>query len=803
MQKNKNSEKDYINQYGYFANNGKEYVITTHSTPRPWTNVISNGDYGFIISQTGGGYSWKSNAQLNRITRWEQDLIKDEWGKYIYIKDNDTNKIWSAAWKPVCAEPDFYECRHGIGYTKITSLNEGIETELLMFVAPNEPVEIINLKLKNKSSKKRNLSVFTYFEWNLGAAPDSHREFHKLFIETEFNKNLDSIFASKRLWEVPSKRGHWNKNWEYIAFHSSNKKINSFETDKESFIGMYRNQKNPIALEKDKLENNLGNWLDPIGSLKIDLKINSNESDEVIFLVGAVEEKKKAKSIIKKYKSSKKVDAALNEIIAKWENILSKQEIKTPDKSMDYIVNTWSKYQAISGRLWGRTGYYQTGGAFGFRDQLQDSQIFLPLEPEQTKKQILLHAQHQFKNGTVYHWWHPLSEIGLTTEMTDDLLWLPYLVLQYIDEVGELNILDEKEIFVDDKNKQSIFIHSTKAIDRVLLRLSKRGIPLIGAGDWNDGLSAVGLNWKGESIWLGQFLYSILINFSKICFKYNKNTIAKRYLIEAEKLKINLNKYGWDGKYYYGATKDSGEKLGSSKSKEGKIWLNTQTWGIISEIAVNSRAEKILDVIENKLETKVGPILISPAYFTPDSEIGYLTRYSPGSRENGGVYTHAATWGVIAAAKLKRSEMAYRIFSNLNPINLSKNPNEYYAEPYVTSGNIDGPQSKNFGRGGWTWYTGSATWLQKVAVEWILGIRASFNGLIVDPCIPKNWNEYEITRIFRGVTYNISIKNPQNKSFGVKEVKINGIKTNCQKENDAVVLPIPKKNKIINVEIVL
>ena len=461
------------------------------------------------------------------------------------------------------------------------------------------------------------------------------------------------------------------------------------------------------------------------------------------------------------------------------------------------MVNKWLKYQAICGRLWARTAYYQQSGAFGFRDQLQDSLVFLPIDPSLTKKQIRLHAAHQFKDGTVLHWWHPITETGLPTKMTDDLLWLPFVVFHYINETGDYQILKLKEPYYDDpKIKATIFDHCTAAIDRVLKRFSKRGLPLIGAGDWNDGLSAVGLDMKGESIWLAEFLFLVLKDFSSLSDDIGKKKIASRYLKKANDLKKAFDKYAWDGDWFYRATKDNGEKIGSRKNKEGKIYLNAQTWSVISGIAAEDKQLKAMDSVTKLLLKKNGTLLLHPAYTKPDEMIGYLTRYAPGRRENGGVYSHAATWSIWAYSLLKQNKNSFEAFRRMCPVYNGMNPDEYNAEPYVTPGNIDGPDSPNYGMGGWTWYTGSAAWFQKVIVDWILGIRATKDGLLIDPCVPEEWKEYSVTRIFRNTTYNISVINQSGSGNNVDYITVDGKK---QKNN---ILSIAQK-KTIEVKVYL
>ncbi len=765
--------KIFKTKYGHFSNDGKEYIITTPRTPRPWINVISNGDYGITFSQTGGGYSWRTHAQLNRLTRWDQDLIKDEWGKYIYLRD-EKGHVWSAGWKPVCSEPDFYECRHGVGYSIITSKNFGIETALKVFLPNEDPVEIWKLTIRNKTKKLRTLNLYTFFEWALGQSPDWHREFHKSFIETEYDSTSNSILATKRLWEVPTDRGHWNTNWPYVAFHSSSEKPVSFDTDKESFIGMYGSQSMPAGVLEKTLKRKKGNWLDHIASLQHIIKIKPNEEKTISFNIGCAESREQAIDLAKKYQSEKNIDTAFVQMQERWQSLLTTTEVSTPDDAMNALENTWLKYQTISGRIWGRTAYYQTGGAFGFRDQLQDSQIWLMVDSEKTKNQLHLHARHQFKDGTVYHWWHPMSEIGMRNQIMDNLLWMPFVMNAYLQETNDYSILTETEPFVDDSAARNMYDHCVKAIDKSLERFSARGLPLIGSGDWNDGLSAVGLDMKGESIWLGHFLHRILLDFSAVAKKQNDPGRAERYSLKAKELKEKLNTIGWDGEYYYGATKDSGEKIGSKENSEGSVWLNPQTWAIIAGVSDETRSNQVMDVVEKKLEKEIGPLLLYPAYKTPDKYVGYLTRYSPGMRENGGVYTHGATWAVIAAALLGRGESAYRFYSKLNPINRGKNPDKYFAEPYVTPGNIEGPDSPFFGRGGWTWYSGSASWLFKVGLEWILGVRAATEGLLVDPCIPSSWKGYTVKRTFRGAVYTIEVKNPNGVQCGIKELWVDG-----------------------------
>lgn len=790
--------KKFETKYGYFSEDGSEYIIKTFETPKPWVNVLTNGRYGLVISQAGGGFSWLEHSEYNRLNRWHQDLIKDDWGKYFYIKNNKTGEIFSPTWMPVKSNPKSFQCTFGLGYTKFISDFNGIIITLIVFVPINDELEIWNFEVENRTDSDIDLSVYTYFEWCLGSSADHHREFHKTFIETRFDESLNAMTATKRLWEIPiNNRGHWNIEYPYLGFISSNKNINDFDGDKESFIGQYGSIERPRGVLANQLSKKIGKWNDSIGTVKIELSILPNSTDNFSFYIGIKKNQNQIKKTLEKYVNQELILNALAEVKNFWNEMLSTLEINTQDDAMNILVNKWLRYQAIAGRLWARTANYQQSGAFGFRDQLQDSLVFLPINPKMTEKQIRLHARHQFQDGTVLHWWHPITETGLQTKMTDDLLWLPFVIIQYIDETSDYKILDIKEPYYDNlKQIDTLFNHSIKAIERVLSRFSKRGLPLIGAGDWNDGLSAVGLDMKGESIWLAEFLYLILIRFSEICEKIHNKKLSKRYYQKASELKKAFDELAWDGKWYFRATKDNGEKIGSIKNKEGKIYLNAQTWSIISCIADHSKAIKAMDAVTKYLLKKNGCLLLSPAYTKPDEMIGYLSRYAPGRRENGGVYTHAATWAIWAYALLKENELAYKSYKNLCPIFNGMNPDEYVAEPYVTPGNIDGPDSPNFGMAGWTWYTGSANWFQKVIVDWILGIRATVDGLVIDPCIPADWKHYSVKRLFRNTIYNIRVFNNSINNARLDYMIVDGqiIKSNLIK---------PLKKAKVNVDVYL
>jgi len=766
----------FKSSYGYFSDDGKEYIITTPITPRPWGNVISNGDYGMMISQTGSGYSWRGNAGQNRITRSFQDLIKDNWGKYFYIRDLKRNTYWSAAYKPVMHPYESFSVVHGIGYSRFIQKIEDIESELLVFVSANDPVEIFQLTLRNAGQESRELDVTSYAEWLLGFAPDEHREFHKLFIETSADAPNQTVYARKCLWGFPDDRGrHNNIDWPYTAFMSVSEPLKSFDCDKESFLGLYQNDDKPHAMSLPQLAGKSGRFTDAIAALQVEVHLAPGEAKTIVFTLGVAEDgREDAADLIERYTSVEKSKKALQEVHQFWSRFLDGEKVETPDEALNFMTNTWLKYQSISCRLWGKSAFYQVSAGYGFRDQLQDSQIFLVGEPEFTRKQLLMHAAQQFIEGDVFHWWFSIRGGGPRTNCSDDLLWLPFILDAYLQETDDLDILDESIPYLNGA-PEPLYDHCKRAIERSFSRFSPRGIPLMGDHDWNDGLSAVGTLLKGESFWVAEFLYMILGNFIPLARLRGDDGFADKCQIVRDNLKDALNRYGWDGEWYMQATTDDGLLLGSITNDEGKIFLMPNTWAVISGAADEQRAAIVMNSVTKYLLRDFGTLLNYPAFTKPRPDIGYVTRYAPGLRENGGVYTHAATWAVWAYTLVGQPNLAYEAYRRICPPNRSGDIDTYKAEPYVTPGNIDGPLSEYYGRGGWTWYTGSSQWLHRVATHWILGIRPQKDGLLVDPSIPSDWSEYRVTRKFRNATYEISVHNPAHLHSGVKSMSVDGV----------------------------
>lgn len=779
--------------YGYFSDDGREYIITRPDTPMPWINVISNGDYGLTLSQAGSGYSWRSHASLNRITRWEQDLIRDEWGKYLYLRDQDSGEVWSPTWQPCGASLEDYRVRHGLGYSVIEARRETLRSEVTYTVPLDAPCEVWLVRLRNLDEQPRRLQLFSYFEWLLGAAPDWHREFHRIFIETDYETDHGALLATKVLWDLPGQEGpHWNRSWPYVAFHSASQRPAGFDSDKRAFLGRHGHLALPQAVQRGQSTGTLGRFGDAIASLRLDVEVAPGATTEVVFTLGAARDREEALTLATRFREPAAAHEALAAVQARWAEITGGLVIETPDPAVNVMGNHWLPYQAIAGRLWGRTAYYQTGGAYGYRDQLQDSLVWLLLgQPAETLKQIRLHAAHQYQDGIALHWWHPLAEAGLRSRYSDDLLWLPFATLHYIHETGDTACLAEEMPFYDG-GSGTLLDHCQRAFDVALGRRSARGLPLILEADWNDGLNATGAAGRGESIWMAHFLHYLLRGWADLD-TLDQATRA-RYCAEAEALRQATNSHGWDGAWYWRATTDDGAALGSASAEEGQIFLNAQTWSVLGGTAPAERAELAMASARQRLYKPYGALLLEPAYTQPDARVGYLTRYAPGLRENGGVYVHAACWAVLAESRLHGADAAYQLWRSLCPPLRGAQPEHYMAEPYVMPGNVDGPLSPFEGRGGWTWYTGSGAWYYRALVEGVLGIVAGADGLQVPKELPGEWQQFRVRRVYRGVTYDIQVRRA-----GAGETP--GCRVNGQAWQGAV-LPLAAAGETQQVEVV-
>ncbi len=741
-------------RYGHFSADGREYIITDPRPPRPWSNVIANERFGLAVSQSGSGFTWIDNSQLAVVNWWQQDFAQDTAGKFIYARDAASGEVWSLSPAPVWIDGDAYACHHGIGYTTFVMSHHGVESEWTLFAHERETVELWIVRLRNTSGRARSLELTGYLEWCCGVTPAPRREFHKLFIETAFEGN--AAFGWNHMWDVPNARwGHWNTSFPYVAAFGTTANVTSVEGEKSEFIGRNGTVRAPAALARKEWRGLSGRHYDPVAAMRMSVSLGAGEEKTIGFAIAVDRTRDGAAKLLRDQLDVGAMEKALGEVKQSWIDRLSTHRVETGDARFDSFLNDWTRYQAISARIWGRAGYYQQSGAYGYRDQLQDSQVWLTIDPERCRKQIDLHAAHQFADGSVYHWWHPLSEQGHVTKMTDDLLWLGFVTANYLRESGDFSVLDDRAPFLDDANAAPLEDHVRRAFERVFRRTSARGLPFIGAGDWNDGLSAAGLEEKGESVWLAHFLAGLLADWNEIHRRSGKAAFAADYDQRHARLVDAINTHAWDGEWYWRATLDDGSCIGSRENRNGRIYLNAQTWAVLNDVAPPDRAAACMRAVHEHLVRDSGALLLAPAYDTPDERIGYITRYAPGLRENGGVYTHAATWAIAAACKMKDAELVARLLHSIDPTN--KDPERYWAEPYVLPGNVDGPDSPLNGRAGWTWYTGSASWLHRVVAEWVLGVRPTWDGLLVDPCLPPQWKRARVVRPWRGKVLEIEV----------------------------------------------
>lgn len=772
------------NKYGRFVEDGRAYEITEPNTPRPWTNVVSNGRYGFVVSQHGAGFSWLDHCQLNVLTQWRMDHIRDEHGRFIYLSDLDSEDVWSVTPHPCRAAFDSYRCVHRAGSTTFESSLHEIEASWTLGVAPDDQAELWTLTLTNHTDRDRNIRIGSFFQWCCDAAPDSAREFHRLFFTTRHDAERNAVLATKNVWNAPfgNSDDHWNRAWPYVAgfaMPAVEGDRNWSTSDTEGFLGRSGDQRRPEAM-LNGCEPSFGRFADPCAGMGADLKIAPGESVTRTFVLAVSEDQATLNATFDKFKTQQSIQSAIQASTDGWHDRLSPTNVQTDREDFNLLNNHWLPYQAISARLWARSGYYQQSGAYGFRDQLQDSQIWLHREPERCRDQIMLHAAHQFVDGSVYHWWNPITETGLHDRCSDDYLWLPFITASYIRETDDLGILDLEAPFVDDKTLTTLREHAKRSIARALSRISKRGLPYIGDNDWNDGLSALGgaeLDDEagGESVWLAFFLMTILEDFGQVLERSGDHQTPKQYAIAREALHEAVRTHAWDGAWFRRATDADGRWLGSKDSLEGQIFLNAQTWAQFAQAGSDEQREQAWDSLKERLLTAYGPLLLAPAYTVPDPNIGYLSRYAPGSRENGGVYMHAATWALAAAAQRRDVDAVGSIWRSISPPVRSAEADAYAAEPYCLPGNVDGPLSTSPGRSGWTWYTGSAAWLSRVSIEHVIGAKADWDGLRIDPCPMPDLGEVRAVRRWRGRDITISFDARNYQPDAACQLKLNGV----------------------------
>ena len=811
-------------KYGYFDDKNREYVITEPKTPYPWINYLGNHDFFSLISNTAGGYTFYKDAKFRRLTRYRYNNVPtDDGGKYFYIKDGDT--IWSPGWKPVKTPLDSYECRHGLSYTKIKGAKNGIEAEILYFVPLHFHGEIQNLKLKNTSSEKKSLKLFSLIEWALWNAEDDMTNFQRNFSTGEVEIK-DSVIYHKT--EYRERRNHF-------AFHSVNCPTKGYDTDRETFMGLYNGFDEPEAVLEGKARNSEAHGWSPIASHYIEIELNPGEEKSLIFMLGYVENpedekweakgiinKKRALEMIARYDSDEKVENALAELKQFWDNLLSTYTLQSHDEKLNRMVNIWNQYQCmITFNMSRSASYFESGigRGMGFRDSNQDLIGFVHQIPERARERIIDIASTQFSDGGCYHQYQPLTKRGnnaIGGGFNDDPLWLILGTTSYIKETGDFAILDEQVPF--DNNMalaKSLFDHLTVSFNHVIYHLGPHGLPLIGRADWNDCLNLncfskdpnesfqttenVVEGSKAESVMIAGLFVVYGQEYVNLCKVLGKDEEADRAQKHVDNMIEAVKKYGWDGEWFLRAYDFYGNKIGSKENKEGQIFIESNGWCSMAGIGMeDGMVEKALDSVKERLDTPYGIVLNNPAYTEYHIELGEISTYPEGYKENAGIFCHNNPWIMIGETVLGRGNRAFDYYKKIAPAYLEDISDLHKTEPYVYAQMIAGKDAYKPGEAKNSWLTGTAAWNFYTISQYILGIRPEYNGLAIDPCIPEKWDGFTVNRKFRGAEYEITVENPKHVSKGVKKITINGKELEVNS-----LLPVFNDNRLHKVKIIL
>jgi len=764
-------------QYGHFSKDGREYIITDPNTPRPWFNYLFNDIYHALVSQTGGGFSYYKDPKTNRMLRYDH-LSTDRPGRYVFVRDEKEKKTWSLNWQPFCSPLDSWEATHGLGYTRIRCRHNQIEGEITYCVAQNDPVEIWHVKIKNTSRKKRSLKVFPFVEFVSGdiELEACYRNIIMLYNQAYFDKALRSIVAFKHRFKSTFKEG--------FSFFSTNLDIKGCEMNKEKFYGRYHDVTRPeMITAKGKLANTDVRGEDMVGVFESSVKLAPGQEKEFVVLLGFVENTNAIKPLVDKFLDIDVVKKELAGITEFWSHAIERIHVKTPDPNFNLMVNIWGKYQLCAITHWrGTSQYHGVEGGLGYRDTAQDAEGLFALDPALGKKKMEKILQYQYSSGHAVAGfsdtegaWDLIYQTGVIGK-ADVAVWLPYCVVSYIKETGDVEFL-KKEYRFCDGSSATVYEHILRAVRYLYKTRGAHGLPLIFKADWNDAYDHVGLKGKGESVWLGMALCRAARQIEDLAAFLGDKAVGDEMRAIYDELSEIINRVGWDGDWYMAAFNDEGYKIGSNENEEGKVPLNSQTWAILGEVVKDKeRMKKILDKIDNYLDTDYGPALFLPSYTKFNPGIGRVTAFAEGTKENAAVFSHACAFKIVSDCFIKRGEKAYETFTKLMPTNPAKKDHDKFkAEPYVWAEYIVGPGSKHrFGEGAFTWNTGTSAWMFTAATEWILGCRREFRGLLIDPCLPRRWKECFIRRPFRGAVYEVTIKNPGGVESGVKQIILDG-----------------------------
>lgn len=767
-------------QYGHFSKDGREYVVTDPNTPRPWFNYLFNDVYHALVSQTGGGFSYYRDPKTNRILRYDH-LSTDRPGRYIFIRDESSKEVWSPNWQPFCKDLDKWQATHGLGYSKITSEHNKITSEITYLVPQKESAEIWLVKVKNNSGKKRTLKVFPFVEFVSGdiELEQCYRNIIMLYNEAYFDKKLKSIIAFKHRFK--------NSHKESFSFFTTNLAINGYDTQKEKFFGRYNDCAKPeTILDKGRLSNTPTRGEDMVGVLESTLRLDPNEEKEFVVILGAVEKIANISAITGKFCDIGAVKSELNSIKESWSQSIERIKVQTPDPNFNLMVNVWGKYQLTAITHWrGTSQYHGVEGGLGYRDTAQDAEGLFALDLSLGRRKMEKILQYQYSNGHAVAGfsdtegsWDLIYQSGVVGK-ADVAVWLPYCVVSYIKETGDTEFLKKGYRFCDGGQSATVYEHILRSVRYLYKTRGAHGLPLILKADWNDAYDHMGLNKKGESVWLGMALCRACRQIEDLAKFIGDKAVADEMRKIYDDMFGIINKAGWDGDWYVAGFNDEGRKIGSKENDEGNVPLNSQTWAILGEVAKDKeRQKKILDKIDNYLDTPYGPALFLPSYTKFNPGIGRVTAFAEGTKENAAVFSHACAFKIVSDCFIKRGDKAYETFSKLTPMSpAKKDHNKYRVEPYVWAEYVIGPGSRyKYGEGAFTWNTGTSPWMFTAATEWILGVRREFEGLVIDPCLPRKWKECFIRRPFRGAVYEVYIKNPQGVEWGVKEITVDGKK---------------------------
>ena len=774
---------EFFNGLGGFAEDGRAYVVVLgpgRTTPAPWINVVANPSFGFQVAAEGGGYTWAGNSRENQLTPWSNDPVSNRPGEAFYLHDETTHDVWCPTAALRCDPAATYLATHGRGYSRFDRTAFGIASSLLQYVPVADPIKISRLQLHNTSGRARSVSVSAYVEWVLGPS----RTATAAFVTTQIDAETNAMFA----------RNPWNATMgTHVAFADMAGRQTSWTGDRREFVGRNARLDRPAAIaHAEPLSGTVGAGLDPCGVLRTTIVLPPNGRAELVLFLGEAASAEDARRLVQQYRRAD-LDAVLAEARNHWDEVLGAVAVKTPDRSMDIMLNGWLLYQTLACRVWARAGFYQASGAYGFRDQLQDGMALTASAPGLVREHLLRAASRQFTEGDVQHWWLPESGRGVRTRISDDCAWLAFTVAHYVEATGDAAVLDEPVSFLaapvltaDEHDRfflpntadetGSLFEHCARALDHSLA-LGAHGLPLMGTGDWNDGMSRIGEAGRGESVWLGWFLHAALTQFAPLADARGDTAHATAWRAHAAVLGPALERV-WDGDWYLRAFFDDGTPLGSHADAECRIDAIAQSWAVLSGVAEPGRAAAAMKSVDRELVNVADRLMLvlAPPFDKTASDPGYIKGYPPGIRENGGQYTHAALWSVMAFSALGDGDKAAMLFAMLNPINRALGLTDvarYKVEPYAVVADVYS-MPPHVGRGGWSWYTGSAGWMQRTGIESILGIRIRGAALHIDPGIPKAWPRYEVTIAWRSARYRITVENPTGAGRGVSSLCLDG-----------------------------